>query len=169
MATNAHSTVVRGFVSMMTNVKSWLDKGEAFANARGMSEEALLSARLYPDMLPLTRQIQMVSDAAKAAGARLSGGAAPSFPDEETTLEQLRQRIDNTIDYLNSLNEADFAEADDRMVTVPIGPEQTMEFRGEDYLRGFAVPNFYFHCSVTFAILRHIGVEIGKRAYLAGA
>ncbi len=169
MATNAYSTSVRGFVSMMTNVKTWLAKGGEFAAARGMSEEALLAARLYPDMLPLARQIQIISDAAKGAGARLSGGEMPSFPDEETTLAQLQQRLDKTIDYLNGLNEAEFADADTRAVTVRIGPEETMEFRGEDYLRGFAVPNFYFHCSVTFAILRHIGVEIGKRAYLAGA
>ena len=151
----------RGF----TVLAKLLDKAEAFAEERKIKPEILVNARLAPDMLSLAGQIQRMSDTAKGAASRLTGTEAPSFPDEETTLSELRARIDKTTDYLASVPEAAFEGAAERTVTVKSRGGE-LSSPGKEYLLTFAVPNFYFHLTTAYAILRHNGVPVGKLDFL---
>jgi hypothetical protein len=152
---------LRGFGALST----LLDKAEAFAETKKISPDVLVNARLAPDMLSLAGQIQRLSDTAKGAGGRLSGVAAPSFPDDEKTFADLRTRIEKTVAYLSSLSEADLAGSESRDVVLKAG-QREINFTGLSYLQTFALPNFYFHLTAAYAILRHNGVEVGKRDYL---
>ena len=125
-----------------------------------------MTARIAPDMFPLARQIQMVSDTAKGAAARLAGIEVPSMPDTEVTLAELQQRIAKTADFLNGLKPAQFEGSAERNVEVNVGGGQKMTFKGATYLSHFALPNFYFHLTATYAILRHKGVPLVKEDYL---
>ncbi|CAK7257157.1 MULTISPECIES: DUF1993 domain-containing protein [unclassified Shinella] len=142
-----------------------LDKAEAFAEERKIKPEILVNARLAPDMLPLAGQIQRMSDTAKGAAARLTGTEAPSFADDETTLADLRVRIANTVSYLATVPESAFKGAAERTVVVKTRGGET-SYAGKDYLLTFALPNFYFHLTTAYAILRHNGVPVGKLDYL---
>ena len=126
---------------------------------------ALLDARLFPDMYPLTRQVQLVSDHAKGAGARLAGIAVPSFEDTEKTFDELQARIAKTTSFLGSLKKEQFANAATREIVLKIGGQER-KFAGAEYLSRSALPNFYFHLTTVYAILRHNGVEIGKGDYM---
>ena len=142
-----------------------LDKAEAFAEEKKIKPEILVNARLAPDMLSLAGQIQRLSDTAKGAAARLTGTEAPSFPDDETTLGDLRARIEKTTAYLVSVPKAAFEGAEDRTVVLKTRGGE-MSSSGKDYLLTFVLPNFYFHLTTAYAILRHNGVAVGKLDFL---
>ncbi|TKA94756.1 DUF1993 domain-containing protein [Cereibacter changlensis] len=142
-----------------------LAKAEAHCTARKIEPEALLGFRLFPDMLPLTRQVQLACDFAARASARLAGADMPSFPDTETSFAQLIARIRTATDYIESFDAGQFEGAESRSITMKQrGGEVTMT--GLDYLTGFALPNFYFHTATAYDILRHNGLEIGKMDYV---
>jgi uncharacterized protein len=142
-----------------------LAKAEAHAEARKFDQKALIQARLFPDMLPLPAQIQIASDAAKGAAARLAGVDVPSWEDNETTLQQLAERCAKTEKYLASFKPEQIDGTEEREVTLKLGGNP-VPFTGQQYLLGFALPNFYFHITTAYALLRHCGVEIGKRDFL---
>lgn len=154
-------TFQRGFAVL----SKLLDKAEAFAEEKKIKPDILVNARLSPDMLSLAGQIQRLSDTAKGAASRLTGTDAPSFPDDETTLADLRARIDKTTTYLASVPEAAFEGAAERTVVLKTRGGETT-FTGKDYLLTFAIPNFYFHLTTAYAILRHNGVSVGKLDFL---
>jgi len=151
---------------MLKNLSSILTKTAAHAEAKKIDPSVFVNARLAPDMHPLARQIQMVSDTAKGAAARLAGVDVPSMPDTEATLAELQQRIAKTVDFLSSLKPEQFEGSADRSVELNVGGGQKMTFKGATYLTHFALPNFYFHVTTAYDIVRHNGVEIGKRDYL---
>jgi len=142
-----------------------LKKAEAYCEARKIDPNALLTARLYPDMLPLLRQVLIATDHAKGCGARLAGVAVPSFPDEEKTFAELQVRIAKTLDFIGGLKREQFADAATRNISVKIAGKDT-EFKGAAYLSNVALPNFYFHLTTAYNILRHNGLEIGKGDFL---
>jgi len=150
---------------MLTNLLAWLEQARAYADERGFEADVLVGARLYPDQFALVRQIQAACDAAKLAAARLAGVEAPKHPDEETTLDQLEARVRDVVGYLETFDEAKLEGAADREIELPMLPEGTYVI-GRDYLHDFALPNFFFHVGHAYAILRHNGVPLGKRAWL---
>lgn len=143
---------------------AWLAAATTHATEKKFDPEVFLGLRLAPDQFPLARQVQTTCDTAKLAASRLTGKEVPSHADTEKTIEELRARVRATIAILDGLTEADFAGAEDRSVTQPRWEGKTM--RGADYLLEHAVPNFFFHLSHVYAILRHNGVPLGKRDYL---
>jgi uncharacterized protein len=157
---------VPAFLQILGSLSGILTKAEAHCKAKNIAPDILLGARLYPDMLPLSKQIQLASDFATKACARLTHGEVPSTPDTEKTFEELKQRLATTIEYVKSFKPEQFEGADTREVTFPIGPSNSMTLKGQQFLSGFAFPNFYFHAATTHGILRHNGVEIGKRDFL---
>ncbi len=155
--------MLRGLASL----SGILDKAEAHALARKIDPSVLLSARLYPDMYPLARQVQIACDMARRGAIRLSGGEPPSVPDTETSFAELKARIAATIDFLGTLPASSFDGAEERELTIKAGGAD-MTFSGLDFARGWSLPNFYFHVATAYAILRHNGVELGKRDFLGG-
>ena len=153
------------FVRMLSNLSAILDKAEAHCSERKIAPEALLQFRLYPDMFPLVRQVQIATDMTKGAAARLAGADVPSYADTETTFEELRARLAKTVDFIESLKPEQFEGAEDRAITLKIGGQER-SFVGSDYLLNFALPHAYFHVTTTYAILRHCGVELGKKDYI---
>lgn len=153
------------FVRGLQNLSSLLQKGERFLQEKQLAESTLLDARLAPDMFPLLRQVQITSDTAKGAVARLSGQEVPAMPDNEASFAELHQRIEKTIAYLQRFQPHDFADSDGRAVKLQ-SKTRELNFTAEDYLLTFALPNFYFHLTTAYAILRHQGVELGKMDYL---
>ena len=145
-------------VRALRNLSEILKKGEA-------QGDALVEARLAPDMLTLAGQIQRASDAAKGCAARLSGTPAPSFPDTEKTFPELQARIQKTIDYLKSVPASSIDGSEEREVSFKAGPNE-YKFTGVQYLQGFAIPNFFFHVTVAYAIMRHKGVQLGNMDFL---
>jgi hypothetical protein len=143
-----------------------LDKAEAFASAKKIDPSVLLHSRLAPDMYDLTRQVQVATDGARRGSARLAGVEAPKVEDNETTIAQLKERIAKTIAYLKTLDRKAIDASAEREITFPIGGEKKGAMKGDDYLNDFMLPNFYFHCTAAYAILRHAGVEVGKRDFL---
>lgn len=154
------------FVKSLGNLSAILDKAQASAAARKFEPAVLVNARLAPDMLPLSKQVQIACDIAKAGCARLAGQQPPSFPDNEQTIDELKARIAKTIDYLKTLPASAFEGAEDREIQVPAGPGTTLQFRGLDFLQSWVIPNVFFHITTAYAILRHNGVDIGKRDFL---
>ena len=143
-----------------------LEKAEAFAAAKKIDPSVLVSWRLAPDMFALARQIQIVTDQAKNGSARLAGIEPPRFEDTETTIEQLKARLEKTLAFLKTLDRNQIDASADREITFPLGPHKKGRMKGYDYLNHFVLPNFYFHLTVAYAILRHCGVEIGKLDFL---
>ena len=166
MPLSMHAMSVPVFVRMLNNVLAWLDAAEAFASARKFDPVNYLGLRLAPDMLPFSRQIQIASDTTKNCVARLAGMEPPKWADDEATLDELRARIRKTIEYAQSLPAEKLDGSESRDVVVPAGPGRTLTFTGETFLRGFSLPNFFFHATLTYALLRHAGVELGKLDYL---
>jgi hypothetical protein len=142
-----------------------LDKAAAFAATKKIDPAILLNTRLAPDMFPLTRQVQIATDQAKNGSARLAGVEAPKYEDNETTIDQLKARLTKTIAFLKTLDARQIDGATDREINFPLGPNKG-QMRGDDYLNHFVLPNFYFHITAAYAILRHCGVELGKRDFL---
>jgi hypothetical protein len=162
-----HALSVGSFTHALGNLSLILEKAAANAAQRKFDTSVLLTARLAPDMLPLTRQVQIASDIAKNSVARLAGQEPPRFEDTETSIEQLRARIARTIDFLKSVPASAFEGSETRDVKVPLG-DRTLEFKGVDFLQRWAIPNVFFHVVTAYDILRHNGVELGKRDYLNG-
>jgi hypothetical protein len=165
MPLTMYSASVPVFVRMLGNVGTWLDKAEAHAAAKKFDPSVYLAARLAPDMLPFPKQIQIACDAAKFCVARLAGSEAPKFEDSETSISELRERIAKTVAYVRSVSAAQIDGSDARNISVP-RRDGSMTMTGEDYLRQFVLPNFYFHVTMTYALLRHCGVDLGKGDFL---
>ena len=158
------------FKSMLGNLDHFLAKAAAHAAAKKFDPANLLAARLAPDMLPLTRQILIACDASKFGVSRLAGLEAPKFDDTESTFEQLRERITQTIAFIDSVPADKLDGTEDKDITFPIGRDGSMRtMKGEAYLKHWVIPNFYFHVTTAYALLRHNGVELGKSEYLMGA
>lgn len=149
------------FVNALSNMRAWLDKAGAIGG-----EGPLIEARLAPDMRPLSAQYQMASDSAKNAIARLTGTESPSMPDTETSFDDLRTRCDRTIDYIRTFDSEKFTGADTREVVLKFPNGMGYRFDGAHYLTGFALPNFFFHVTMAYAILRAAGVPLGKPDFL---
>ena len=165
MSITMHSASVPVFTRMLGNLLLWLDKAEAHAQARKFDSQVYLAARLAPDMLPFTKQIQIACDAAKFGVARLAGVEAPKFDDTETSLAELRERVDKTLAFVRSVPAASLDGTEAKGVVVPRrdGP---ITLKGEFYLKHNVLPNFFFHVTTAYALLRHNGVELGKGDYL---
>ncbi len=157
------------FKQMLNNLAHVLDKGLAHAEAKKFDPLILTQYRLAPDMLPLTRQIQIACDTVKLGVARLSGVEAPKYEDNETTFADLKGRIAKTLAYLETVPAERLEGTDDKEVTFPVGRDKTRTMTGENYLKSWLLPNVYFHITTAYAILRHNGVGLGKIDYLTGA
>jgi len=161
-----HDATVPAFLQILGSLSGILDKAEAHCKAKNIAPEVLLGARLYPDMLPFSKQIQLVCDFAAKGCARLTHSEVPTTPDTEKTFDELKARLASTTAYLKTFTPAQFEGADSREVTFPVGPDKTLTLKGQQFLSAFAFPNFYFHAATAHGILRHNGVEIGKRDFL---
>jgi uncharacterized protein len=166
MSFTIHAAAVPTLVRALSQLRGILAKGATHAEAQGWDPAVLLGMRLAPDMLPLTRQVQIATDIAKNAVGRLTGTEAPKFEDDETTFAELDARVQRAIAFLQSLPADAFAGAEARAVTVPSRAFGDLHFTGKDYLFGFVLPNVYFHSTTTYALLRHAGVPLGKADYI---
>lgn len=169
MTISMSSASVPVFRTMLGNLSHILDKAQAHAEARKFDPSALLQYRLAPDMLSFTRQIQIACDTAKNGVARISGVEAPKIEDTESTFSELKARIQKTLDYLATVPADRLDGTEQKDITFSVGRETTRTMKGEAYLKHWALPNFFFHVTTAYAILRHNGVELGKADYLAGA
>jgi uncharacterized protein len=157
------------FQSMLSNLDHFLDKAQAFVDVKKCDPLALTQFRLAPDMLPFARQISIACDAAKLGVARLSGVQAPNFADDEVTIAQLKERIAKTLAYLATVPPDQLDGTEAKEITFPVGRDAQKTMQGEAYLKHWVLPNFFFHVTTAYAILRHNGVELGKAHYLVGA
>lgn len=155
------------FAHSLKALSSILDKAEAHCLARKIDPAVMAQTRLIPDMLPFWRQITIACDHAKGASARLAGLEVPSFPDTETSLAELKDRIAKTIAFIQTIPDAAFEGAEAKTIAIKAGPRE-LSFPAAQYYNGYAIPNFYFHMSIAYAILRAAGVEIGKVDFLGG-
>jgi uncharacterized protein len=153
------------FLQMLNSLSAILDKAEAFAAERKIEPAVLLGWRLAPDMFPLTRQVQIATDHAKGCCARLAGVEVPKYADDETTFAALKARIARTVDFVQGFKPSDIDGSEERDITLTAGTRE-LRFKGQQYLVSFALPNFYFHVTTAYAILRHCGLPIGKRDFL---
>ena len=165
MTLSMYQASVPVFVKMLTNLKSVLQKAAAHAQARKIDDAVLVNARLYPDMLPLSKQIQIASDFARGTAARLAGAEPPSYEDNEKTLTELMARIDRTIEFLRTKKAGEIDGSEGREIVRPVRGEPH-KFSGVNYLLQYALPNFFFHATTAYAILRHNGIEVGKQDYI---
>ena len=165
MPLGMYGASVPAFLQMLKNLSAILDKAEAFAAERKIDPEILLSWRLTPDMFPLVRQVQIVADFAKGTTARLAGAEVPKYADEEKTFAELKARIAKTVKFVQGFSPKDIDGSEGRDITLTVGG-QDMHFKGEPYLVHFALPNFYFHSTAAYAILRRCGVDVGKRDFI---
>jgi hypothetical protein len=161
---NLYDLTVPQLLKMLNNVDGWLVAATKHAEARKFDVNNLMKARLAPDQFALDRQIQTVCDNAKFIAGRLTGKEWPAHPDTEATFDQLRTRVAAVVSYLEAFKPDDFAGAGERKIVLPWMPDKWMT--GDEYAAQFALPNFYFHAVTAYAILRHNGVEIGKREFL---
>jgi hypothetical protein len=152
----------------LTALSAILDKAEAYAAAKKIDSAVLLNTSLAPDMYSLLEQVQAATDIAKNGASRLAGVEPPRYEDTETTMDQLKARVANTLAYVKSVDRKQIDNAADRQLTFPLGPVMKGEMKGDDYLNHFLLPNFYFHLTVAYAILRHCGLELGKVDFLGG-
>jgi uncharacterized protein len=168
MNISMHNASVGVYLKILGNLNTMLEKAEKWTAERKIDPNAILLARLAPDMFTFTRQVQIATDMAKGTAARLAGEDPPRYEDNESSLADLRARVAKTIAYLQSLKVEAFAGSETRAITLKLGPpgnQREMNFVGLDYLQGFGTPNVYFHFSMVYALLRHNGLEIGKRDY----
>jgi uncharacterized protein len=165
MPLSMYQASVPVFLQLLGSHSKILQKAAAHAEARKIDPNALLSARLYPDMFPLTRQVQTAADHAKGAVARLAGADVPSFPDTEASFAELEARLQKTSDFIKTFKPEQIDGSEEREIVLHMRA-QSRTFTGQTYLLHFALPNFYFHMTTAYAILRHNGVEIGKRDFL---
>ena len=165
MSLSMHQASVTAFTKSLLNLKAMLQKAKAHALEHKVEESVFVNARLYPDMLPLSAQIQIASDSAKGAACRLAGVPIVAFEDNEKTLDDLTARIQRTVDYMAGLDVGAFENAATREITRPVRG-QPHTFTGTNYFLQFAVPNVYFHAATAYGILRHNGVPLGKADFL---
>ena len=165
MPVSLYQVTVPVFAKTLTNLKAVLAKAKAHALDHKIEEAAFVNARLYPDMLALSRQVQIATDIARGCVARLAGVEPPAYEDKEQTFDELAARIDRTIDYMRGIEEKQFEGADAREITRPLRG-QPHTFTGANYALQFATPNVYFHTATAYDILRHNGVPLGKADYL---
>jgi len=168
MTISMYNASVGVYLKILGNLSTMLEKAEKWTTERKIDPNAILLARLAPDMFTLTRQVQIATDMAKGTAGRLAGEEPPRYEDNETSFAELRARVAKTIAYLQSLKADAFTGAETRAITLKLGPpgnQREMHFQGLDYLQGFGTPNVYFHFSMVYALLRHNGLEIGKRDY----
>ena len=165
MGIGLYEVSVPVFQRMLRNLSALLDKLVADAGTRSFDVAAVLDARLYPDMFPLTRQVQLACDFAKGASARLAGVPVPAFPDEEKSVDELKARIAKVLAFIDGVSKEDVDAGADRDVTIKLR-DRSVEMKGVAYLNNMAMPNFYFHCTTAYAILRHNGVPVGKRDFV---
>jgi uncharacterized protein len=168
MAISMYTASVPVFQHMLRNLVHILEKGEANAQARKFDPSVLAGFRLAPDMLPFTRQVLIACDAAKLCAARISGVEAPKFDDTETTFDELKERIRKTLAYLETVPASALDGTEDKEITFPVGREAKRTMTAQAYLTTWALPNFFFHVTTAYAILRHNGVDLGKTDYLVG-
>ena len=167
MSLSVYATTVELFVPMLTNLAKMLEKAKTFAETKKLDPGVIEGLRLTPDMFALRRQVQLSTDFAKNSTARLAGLEPPKFPDEEQTLDELIGRVQKTLDYLKTITPAQLEGAETRHIVLPLRT-RTLEMDGLPFLQKWALPNFYFHVTTTYALLRHAGVEIGKQDFLGG-
>ena len=153
------------FVNILGNLSAILDKAQAHVDAKKLDQSSLAGFRLFPDMLPLTKQVQIACDTAKGLVARLAGVEIPVFEDNESSLADLKVRIAKTIAFIQTIKPEQLDGTEDKDIVIKRGEKET-HYKGMQFLLGHAVPNVYFHVTTTYNILRHNGVEIGKRDYL---
>jgi len=165
MALSLYDISVPVFLRGLAQLSHILDRGLEYAETSGIDPTVLVNARLAPDMLTLAGQVQAASDAAKLGTARLAGIKAPSFPDTETTYEELRARVAKTVDFLNSVERGQIEGAEERALTMTVRGSE-LHFTAQRYLLQFALPNFFFHVTTAYDVLRHTGVPLGKLDYL---
>jgi hypothetical protein len=165
MSITMYQACVPVFQKSLTALKAILKKGEDHCAERKIDPAVMLNSRLFPDMFALTRQVQIAADVAKGACCRLAGKDVVSFEDKETTFADLYARIDRTLELVNAANAADIDGSEDRDIVITPGGRE-MKFKGQTYLVNWVMPNFFFHVTTTYAILRHNGVEIGKMDFL---
>ena len=165
MSLSIYEASIAVFVKTLNNLSAILDKAAAHAEAKKIDPAVFINARLAPDMYPLSRQVQIASDAAKGCAARLSGTDVPSWPDTETTFHELKARIAKTIAFAQSMSAPQIDGSEKRKVTLKIGGKDRT-FTGQSYLLTFVLPHFFFHVTTAYDILRHNGVELGKTDYL---
>ena len=160
-----YDATVPAFLQILNSLSGLLTKAEAHCEAKKIQPDVLFNARLFPDMLPLSKQVQLVCDFAAKGCARLTHSDVPAVPDTEKTFAELKARLARTIEYVKTFKPEQFEGGDTKDVTFPVGPN-SMTLKGQQFLNGFAFPNFYFHAATTHGILRHNGVEVGKRDFL---
>ncbi|MBV9990948.1 MAG: DUF1993 domain-containing protein [Alphaproteobacteria bacterium] len=167
MTISMYQASVPVYLQYLSSISAVLDKGAAFAEARKIDPATLLQTRLYPDMHPLVKQVQIFTDQAVRGASRLAGAEPPSFPDTETSFAELKARIDRAVAHVKSFKpeQIDGSETRDIVMKTPRGD---MTFKGQQYLLGFSLPNFFFHATTTYSILRHVGVEVGKMDFMGG-
>lgn len=165
MSLSMHQASAPVFLLQLSTLRAILDKAEAHCTAKKIDPAVMLGQRLFPDMWALTRQVQISGDFAKNAMARLAGQEPPKWEDKESTFSELRARIDRTVEFVKSFRPDQIDGSETRDITFPVGGTPTT-FKGQSYLLHFALPNFYFHVTTVYAILRHNGVEVGKRDFL---
>ena len=166
MSLSMHSASVPLLTQMLKALSANLGKGAAFAATKKIDPSVLLQYRLAPDMFPLSRQVQIAADFAKGTAARLAGVDVPSWADDETTIEQLQARIAKTLDFIGSLDAAKFDGSDAREIVLRPGTDKEQRFDGGTYLVNYAIPQFLFHVTTAYAILRHVGVDVGKKDFM---
>ncbi|MEI7430159.1 MAG: DUF1993 domain-containing protein [Betaproteobacteria bacterium] len=165
MTISMYEASVPAFVSMLNNLSAMLDKAQAYAESKKVAPAVLPASRLFIDMFPLSKQVQIACDFAKGTVARLAGIEIPKYEDNELTIDELKARIAKTIAFVESVAAAQINGSEDKEITLSVGGQE-MKFKGQPYLLGFSLPNFYFHLTTAYNILRHNGVEIGKRDFM---
>ena len=165
MTISMYQASVPRFVNILGNLSNILDKTQAHIDAKKLSDASLTAFRLFPDMLPLATQVQIACDTAKGVVARLAGVDIPAFEDDEKTIAELKARVAKTIAFIQTITPAQIDGTEDKDIVTKRGEKET-HYKGMQFLLGHAIPNFYFHITTTYAMLRHNGVEIGKRDFL---
>ncbi len=165
MSLSMYDASIPVFKQVLTSLSAILDKAEAHAAEKKIDPNALLQARLFPDMFPFTRQIQVAADFAKGASARLAGVDVPKYDDTEQSMADLKERIAKTLAFIDSLPQAQIEGSEQRDISTSSGPN-AKQFKGQVYLLHYALPHFYFHATTAYAILRHNGVEVGKKDFI---
>lgn len=166
MSQSIHDAAIPTFVRALQALSGVIEKGRLHAENEKIEPSVLLSMRLYPDMFPLSRQIQVVSDQCKGGASRLAGVEPPKYADTETTFAELKERLDKTVAYVKSIDVKKFEGADTRPIELKF-PNSSLNFKsGWDYLLKFVLPNVYFHSTTAYGILRHAGVKVGKMDFM---
>ena len=171
MQLSMHQASAPVFARALKNTSALIDKAVAHCETKKIDPSVLVNYRLAPDMLPFKNQIYIMTDSAKGCVARLTGIEIPSFPDTESTLEELKARLAKTVEFVSGVDAEQIDGTEDKDILLELGPTNErvkMEFKGAQFLLGFVLPNFFFHATTAYSILRHCGVEIGKRDFLGG-